>query len=578
MSRPLTAIASTPADVGGEITSADAVGAPPRRWPHVLGVGLITSLFATIYSAYLLQLHSSLRDGLADVGEYDQAISGYAHFMGPHSPFVGLNGNPNSAGVLQLSDHFTPLLALLAPFYWIHDGPETMLIETAVLAALPIIPLWMFTRRAVGSFRPAGAVAAYLVVFAYGVSWPLQEALAFEFHEVFFAIPIMVWMIERAQAGRLRQAALISLLLLGVKDDMGFVVAVFGVYLATKDKSPLDWVRFIGHGTRRPREALGAVLRRDRLWFLALVPIGLGMVLLVNRVLIPHFGGSPIRNFTYTEFGATPTDALHAMLNHPGTVLHTFLNSPIKHKTLHMLLRPVLGLCLLSPISLMGVPLIAERFLSVNQLYWLMPYHYNAFLLPIIFCGAVDGMARLARWVTDPRLALVARLRPVQPLAQRFSGRITKDQLARTAPVIRGVLVAGFSVYIALWGWQNVHRYPLNTMRKSAFWDVSKTLQVTAGKRAAAHVPDNVLVAAATQIGPQLLSRDRVIMWSFPGDRGYPIAPWVLADVARRSFPFSSVAAQQADVQWLKLQGYHVVYQEDGWVVLHAGTPVTLVR
>lgn len=532
-----------------------------------------------MYSAFLLGLHATFRDGLADVGEYDQAISGYAHFMGPHSPFVGLNGDPNSAGVLQLSDHFTPLLALLAPFYWIHDGPETMLIETGVLAALPIIPLWLFTRRAVGEFRLAGAIAAYLVVIAYGLSWPLQEALAFEFHEVFLAIPIMMWMIERAQADRLRQAALISLLLLGVKDDLGFVVAVFGIYLATKDRSLLDWARFINRGVRKPRAALGALLRRDRLWFLALVPIGLGMVLLVNRVLLPHFGGSPTRNFTYTEFGATPTAALHTMLGHPGTVLHTLLNSKIKHRTLHMLLRPVLGLSLLSPLSLMAVPLLAERFLSVNSLYWLMPYHYNAFLLPFIFCGAVDGMARLARWVTDPRLRRVLDLRPVQPIAARFKqvgGRLP-SRLAVRAPVVQGVFVTAFAFYIALWSYQNAHRYPLNQMTKPGFWTSSHA--VAAGKRAVAHVPDNVLVAAATQIGPQLLSRDRVIMWDFPGDRDYPLTPWVVADVARRSFPFSGVTEQQADVQWLmKYEGYKVVYQEDGWIVLHQGTPVTFVR
>jgi uncharacterized membrane protein len=567
----LTAIARSPADIGGQVRPNDDATARPRRWPHVLGVGLVTSLFATIYSAYLLGVHSALRDGLADVGEYDQAISGYAHFMGPHSPFVGLNGNPNSAGVLQLSDHFTPLLALLAPFYWIHDGPETLLVETGVLAALPIIPLWLFTRRAVGEFRLGGTVAAYFAVVAYGLSWPLQEALWFEFHEVFLAIPIMMWMMERAQAGQLRQAALVSLLLLGVKDDLGFVVAVFGLYLAAKDATVPDWLRFARRAVRQPRRALGAALRRDRLWFLALVPVGLGMVLLVNKVLLPHFGGSPTRNFTYTEFGATPTAALHSMLGHPGTVLHTLLDSPVKKRTLHMLLRPVLGLCLLSPLSLMAAPLLVERFLSVNQLYWQMPYHYNAFLLPMIFCGAVDGAARLARWLTDGR---PLRWRIMRPLAARFddlsAGRLAA--LSGRGPLIRGVLLAGFGLYLALYGWQYANRYPLYAMTKAPFWNTSHA--AAAGKRAAAHVPSNVLVAAATQLGPQLLSRDRVIMWDFPGDRYYPPTPWVVADVARSSFPFKTVAQQRDDVAWLEREGYRVVYQEDGWVVLHQGPPV----
>ena len=545
----MTATTSSPAAVGGSPVHSDEPGAPPRRWPHVLGVGLIVSLYTALYSTYLLILHATLKDGMADVAEYDQAISGYAHFTAPHSPFVGLSGT-GSAGALQLSDHFTPLLALLAPFYWIHDGPETLLIETAVLSALPIIPLWLFTRRAVGESRRFGALAAYLVVIGYGVTWPLQMALWFEFHEVFLALPILMWMIERAQAGRLRQAALISLLLLGVKDDLGFVVAVFGVYLATKNVTLLDWWRFLRRAVRDRGEVVRILRRGGRLWFLSLVPVGLGMVALVNRVLLPAFGGSSDRNFTYTQFGATPTAALKTMLGEPGTVLGTLVDSPFKTQTLSMLLWPVLALCLLSPITLMAAPLLIERFLSVNSLYWVMPYHYNAFLLPMMLCGGVDGAVRLSRWLTTGK-----------PIARR---------LGRHGPLVRNILITCFAGYVAIHSWATAFRYPMHHMTEAAFWDTSNP-DVVAAKLAAAHVPDNVLVAAATQIGPHLLERDRVIMWSFPGDRSYPDTPWVLADVQRTSYPFSSIAAQQADVEWLKTKGYRVVFQLDGWVVLHQG-------
>jgi uncharacterized membrane protein len=551
----LTATASTTAvAVGG-----DAVHTVPRqraRWrrvsPHVLGVGLITAAFATLYSTYLLMVHTTMRDGLADVGEYDQAISGYAHFMGPHSPFIGMRGY-GSAGTLQLADHFTPLLALLAPFYWIHDGPETLLIETGVLAALPIIPLWLFVRRAVGEFRRLGPAAAYLVVLGYAASWPLQMALWFEFHEVFLAVPVLMWMFERAQAERLRQAALISLLLLGVKDDMGFVVAVFGLYLASHGATLRSWGGLARRAVRAPKEFLWTLVRGDRRWFLALAVIGLGMVWLVNRELLPYFGGSPNRNFTYTEFGRTQNAAVEQMLRYPGTTLGTLVNSPFKTQTLTMLLWPVLGLCLFSPLALMAVPLILERFLSVNQLYWVMPYHYNAFLLAMIFCGGVDGAVRLSR-----------RLSTARPLAARIGPR---------GPQVRGALLAAFALFVAVHSWATADRYPLHMMNTSSFWH-TKTKTIVAGKAAAAHVPSGVLVAAATQLGPQLLSRDKVVMWTFPGDRGYPDAPWVVADTSRKSYPFSSVEAQQADVQWLQTKGYRIVFQQDGWVVLHeAGLP-----
>ena len=552
----MTAVASTPATIGGEAAPVDEREAPPRRWPHVLGVGAIVSLYAALYSTYLLILHSTLQDGLADVGEYDQAVSGYAHFMGPHSPFIGLHG-AGDAGTLQLADHFTPLLVLLAPFYWIHDGPETLLIETAVLTALPIIPLWLFVRRAVRNSGRLGALAgnlsAYLVVIGYGVTWPLQMALWFEFHEVFLELPILMWMIERAQAGRLRQAALISLLLLGVKDDMGFVVAVFGLYLATKDATPRDWWRLLRRAPRRARLLLETIRRRDRAWFLALVPIGIGMVWLVAQVLLPAAGGSPNRNFTYTEFGPNQSAAIHAMLADPGNTFGTLFNSPLKRQTLEMLLWPVLGLCLLSPLSLMALPLVMERFLSVNQLYWVMPYHYNAFLVPIIFCAGVDGALRLSRWLTSARL----------------SGTV-----AGHGQLVRSALMTAFAMYVAAYAWWTFDRYPMHHMTQAVFWDVSNP-SVVAAKQAASQIPDTVYVASATQIGPHLLSRDKVVMWAPPGDRHYPPAPWVLADVQRTSYPFSGktdaqkIAAQRAEVQRLESAGYRLVFQSDGWVVLH---------
>lgn len=504
------------------------------RGRHVLGVGGLTVLAAVVYAAYLLILDASLQDGLPDVGEFDQAVSGYAHFMGPHSPFVGLP-NLADAGVSQLSDHFTPLLALLAPGFWIYDGPQTLLVETAILAALPMIPLWIFTRRALGT------TAGYLVIVGYAFSWPLAEALWFEFHEVFLAMPLLAWMIERAQAGRRLQAALISLLLLGVKDDMGFVVAVFGVYLAAKDLTLRQWIGF----ARRPAAAARRLPSVPRRWLpLALVPAGLGMVALVGSVLLPHFGGSPTRDFSYQEFGATQGQALHTMAAHPLRVLRTLVDDPVKRHTLLLLALPTGFLALLSPLTLLAVPLLLERFLSTNTLYWAMPLHYNAFVVVILLCAGVDGAARLVH--------AVARRGAVG--GQRW---------------LRPTLVTSFAGYVAVAAVATAHQYPLSVLAQYRFRHSPDTASVAAAMAAVGRVPDDTVVAAAAQAGPRLLHKDKVILWSTPGDRHYPATPWVLADVRRPCYPFTDLAAQRAAVRLLQTRGYRVVFEDDGWVVLH---------
>jgi hypothetical protein len=60
-------------------------------------------------------------------------------------------------------------------------------------------------------------------------------------------------------------------------------------------------------------------------------------------------------------------------------------------------------------------------------------------------------------------------------------------------------------------------------------------------------------------------------MWTYPKDRDYPATPWVIADTQRLSPPFPSIAAQKDDVRILFSEGYRVVFQDDGFIVLHKG-------
>ena len=81
--------------------------------------------------------------------------------------------------------------------------PANLLVAQAVLFALAIPPLWLFTRRAFGG-GPKATGAAYLVSASYALSWPIASALAFDFHEVAFAPVLTAVALERLQAGRLR--------------------------------------------------------------------------------------------------------------------------------------------------------------------------------------------------------------------------------------------------------------------------------------------------------------------------------------------------------------------------------------
>ncbi|MFB9835429.1 hypothetical protein ACFFNX_24920, partial [Actinoallomurus acaciae] len=78
-------------------------------------------------------------------------------------------------------------------------------------------------------------------------------------------------------------------------------------------------------------------------------------------------------------------------------------------------------------------------------------------------------------------------------------------------------------------------------------------------------VPDGALVEAPNGVGPQLSGRTRVLLW----DDRPRWAPWVVADVAVRDFPFPSLQAQRDRVTLLRREGYSVVRQQDGYVLLN---------
>ena len=369
-----------------------------RRQPgHGVAVGVLTALMAVGYSVFSLALYYTFQTSSYDLVIFDEAVRSYAHFHPGISVIKGLHNGfgPNFS---VLGDHWSPILAALAPLYWIYNSPETLLVAQAVLFALAVPPLWLFTRRAFGGGRKA-TVAAYLVSVAYALSWPIASAAAFDFHEVAFAPVLTAVALERLQAGRLRTALIALAALLLVKEDMGVFVAGIGVYLAVA----------------RPQ-----VVSRQRLVALVLIVVGVADTWVATYILIPAFGGRSDYYWAYGVLGHNVPQVLAHIIAHPLGALRLFVTPRVKLDTMLWLLAPFCFLPLLSPITIAVIPLLVERMLQ-DQFpnWWVTAYHYNAYLVVILACGAVDGAARLDRWVTRARqnraLAQTARQTEARP-------------------------------------------------------------------------------------------------------------------------------------------------------------------
>src|SRR5215471_1325122 len=371
--------AGTPPAAGRD--GAERAGRHRARW---VAVWLLTALTAVGYSVFALARYHTFQTGSYDLVIFDQAVRSYAHFRPGTSIIKGLH-NGFGPHFSVLGDHWSPILAVLVPLYWAFDGPQTLLVAQAVLFALAIPPLWVFTRRAFGGGQ-AAVVAAYLVSVVYLLSWPIASALYFNFHEVAFAPVLTAVALERLQAGRLRTALIALAGLLLVKEDMGLLVAGIGLYLLVA----------------RPR-----VVARQRLVAAALIAAGAADTVVATYVLIPAFGGRSGYYWAYTALGSNAGQAAWHLITHPGGTLALLVTPQVKLFTMLWLFGAFCFLPLRSPISLAVVPLLLERMLgSVFPNWWVTSFQYNAFLVVVLVCAAVDGAVRL------DRSPLLARWRP----------------------------------------------------------------------------------------------------------------------------------------------------------------------
>ena len=510
---------------------------------HAIGIGLVTSAIAAIYSVYALILYATYRDTSYDLVIFDQAIRSYSRFHLGTSVIKGLH-NGFTPDFSVLGDHFSPLDAVLAPLYWIHDGPQSLLIAQSVLFALAIPWLWVFTRRAFGGSGWKATAAAYLASVAYGLSWPIAAAVAFDYHEVALAPLLIAIALERLQAARLRPALIALGLLLLVKEDMGLLVAGLGLALLV---------------------SLWPAVPKKRLVGIALIVVGLVYSLVATEILIPLFGGRANYYWAYADWGQNVPQVIQHALENPRRLARMMFFPGVKFETIKWLLAVFCFLPFLSPLTLAALPLLVERMQAdpAYQNWWGTFGQYNAYLVVILVFAAIDGAARLDRWVTRFSRYLAA-------IRSRPSGVGGQSPETRQGPG-SGVVALACCVAICAATLDTVPRFALGAALHRSFY--TQTTQSRAAAAADGAVPGGVVVAAANYLGPELSERDTVLMWDGDGYTPPFAAPWVVADVQRPEMTFGSLADQQAAVRTLLRHGYRIVFERDGYLVLHRPGP-----
>ena len=340
---------------------------------------LIAAVGAAFYISYSVAQWRGFVVPSWDLGIFTQLAQQYAH---GNVPIVDIKG----PGYNLLGDHFHPILVLLGPIFRIFPSGLTLLVLQGLFFAWSSVPLTRLGRVRLGK------VWGSLLGVGYVASWGILSAVASQFHEIAFAVPLLAFGLVHWLEGKTKQAFMEVGLLVFVKEDLGLTVAAFGfallwiewgkvaARLETADPRPFPlrtWHSLRATWTGKAATPGIALVVWGVFWFIASIAI-------ILPLLNPHGGWDYTDRLSDAENTAPGLLGFLTGLFGPGEKIVTVL--------LLVLGAGVVGLR--SPLIWLMVPTLAWRFVGNVEFYWGWSWHYSAILIPMAYAALVDGIGR----------------------------------------------------------------------------------------------------------------------------------------------------------------------------------------
>ncbi len=339
-------------DEGAALVDREPLAPPEPRGARAWAWPLVVALLAAAtYVTFSVLQWRRFESPSWDLGIFTQLARRYAHL---EAPVVTIKGD----GFNLLGDHFHPLLVLLGVPYRLFPHALTLLVVQGLLLAASV---YVVGRHAV---RVLGVLQGTFVGAAYAVSFGLVGAVAAQFHEIAFAVPLLALSLVALLRQRWLAAALWAAPLVLVKEDLGLTVAALGLVL---------WWKMRHRDTTHPR--LG-------LWLTAW---GFGWAVLSTAVLIPALN-------TQDQWDYGSRIDVVGIATHPWTAITLLVDDGSKIVTLLLLVAITGFIGIRSPILAVALPTIMWRFYADNGYYYGHTWHYSAVLMPIAFAALLDGV------------------------------------------------------------------------------------------------------------------------------------------------------------------------------------------
>jgi uncharacterized membrane protein len=273
----------------------------------------------------------------------------------------------------QFAVHAYWIMVPLAGLYGIWATPMWLL----ALSVLAIVAGSYHVVRIVAQLGAGGVVAA-AAGLAFVLNANTARVLNYGFHaEVLYAW-FVPWLISAGLSRDRRGFLLATLACVSVKEDACLVLIAVATALAL-------------HRYRSWTVA-------ERWWFLAMpLVVALGNLAIYYCLVVPALtlDGRPTYAAFWSNYGATPVDALWGMLRHPGAIVWGAVSSGFfRHVMVPHLFLPLVGwrwvVGLLPTVVIYGA--------SANPQLRAYGLYYSVVVLPFLVIGSAAGVLAIVRW------------------------------------------------------------------------------------------------------------------------------------------------------------------------------------
>ncbi len=316
------------------------------KWDIAVAIGVM--LYAIIFS-YLLLYRLSIFQL-----EFDLAIFNQAFWTTTHTGGIFEN---SIEGRSHFGTHFSPILIILLPFYYLVSGPVTLLVAQSVLLSLGAVPIYLCARKLID--EKVGCIIAFI----YLLYPALHGITLYDFHEVAFLPVLLGFALYFLLTGKRNICLVFCLLCMCIKEDVSLIVIMIGL--------------------------IGLIMNRTidykKNWqYIVLIILPIILLFFWFVVIKPAFcfgdvnAGSQFLD-QYSDLSANFSD-----------------NNNYRWSYLIMIFAPLLCLPFAAPLIFsISIPSFMEILFSPISYYYSINYQYSALIIPVLFMAVIKVFQKL---------------------------------------------------------------------------------------------------------------------------------------------------------------------------------------